>query len=40
MESVTLQTVGPDQLSRAAGGVPSQGGVTCGQAVQALTTRR
>ena len=39
MESATLQTAGTDQLSLAAGGVPSQGEVTFGQAVQALSVR-
>ena len=38
-ESATLQTAGTDQLSLAAGGVPSQGEVTIGQAVQALSVR-
>jgi hypothetical protein len=40
MESTTRQTVGTEQLSRAAGSVPSQGGVTFGQAVQALSIRQ
>jgi hypothetical protein len=39
MESVTLQTAGADQLGLAAGSVPSQGEVTFGQAVQALSVR-
>jgi hypothetical protein len=39
MESATLQTAGTDQLSLTAGGVPSQGEVTFGQAVQALSVR-
>ena len=39
MECATLQTAGNDQLSLAAGGVPSQGEVTFGQAVQALSVR-
>jgi hypothetical protein len=39
MESATLQTAGTDQLSLAAGGVPSQGEVTFGQAVQTLSVR-
>jgi hypothetical protein len=38
-ESATLQTAGTDQLSLAAGGVPTQGEVTFGQAVQALSFR-
>ena len=39
MESATLQTAGADQLGLAAGSVPSQGEVTFGQAVQALSVR-
>ena len=39
MESATLQTAGTDQLSLTAGAVPSQGEVTFGQAVQALSVR-
>jgi hypothetical protein len=39
MKSATLQTAGTDPLSLAAEGVPSQGEVTFGQAVQALGVR-
>jgi hypothetical protein len=39
MESATLQTAGAGQLGLAAGGVPSQGEVTFGQAVQAFNVR-
>jgi hypothetical protein len=39
MESATLQTAGTDQPGLAAGGVPTQGEVTFGQAVQALSGR-
>ena len=39
MESATLQTAGSDQLSLAAGGVPTQGEVTFRRAVQALSVR-
>jgi hypothetical protein len=39
MESATLQTADTDQLSLAARGVPSQGEVAFGQALQALSVR-
>ena len=39
MESATLQTADTDKLSLAARGVPSQGEVAFGQAVQALSVR-
>ena len=39
VESATPQTAGTDQLSLAAGGVPSQGEVTFGQALQAFSVR-
>ena len=39
MESATPQTAGTDQLRLAAGGEPSQGEVTLGQAIQALSVR-
>ena len=38
-ESWPLQTAGTDQFGSAAGSVPSQGDVTFGQAVQALSVR-
>ena len=39
MESATPQTASTDQLRLAAGGEPSQGEVTLGQAIQALSVR-
>jgi hypothetical protein len=39
MESATLQTADTDKLSLAARGVPSQGEVAFGQALQALSVR-
>jgi hypothetical protein len=39
MESATPQTASTDQLRLAAGGEPSQGEVTLGQAIQALGVR-
>jgi hypothetical protein len=39
MESATPQTASTDQLRLAAGGEPSQGEVTFGQALQALSVR-
>jgi hypothetical protein len=38
-ESAMLQTAGTDQLSLAGGGVPTQGEVAFGQAIQALSVR-
>jgi hypothetical protein len=39
MESATPQTAGTDQLSLSARGVPTQGEITFGQAIQALSVR-
>ena len=39
MQSATQQTAGTDQLSLAAAGEPSQGEVSFGQALQALSVR-